>query len=63
MFKARNLVIATKHEKEKVIAPILIKELGVKCFFDLGLNTDELGTLQEKLKEKMILKQQPEINA
>jgi len=29
MFKGRNLIIATKHSKEKVIAPIVEKELGV----------------------------------
>lgn len=52
MFKGRNLVIATKHEKEKVIAPILVKELGVKCFIDLGLDTDELGTFTGEVERK-----------
>lgn len=44
MFKGRNLLIATKHEKEKVIAPILDKELGVNCFVVTNLDTDEFGT-------------------
>jgi hypothetical protein len=44
MFKGRKLVIATKHQKEKVIAPILEKELGVICFLVEDLNTDILGT-------------------
>lgn len=44
MFKGRKLIIATKHEKEKVIAPILEKELGVKCFVATNVDTDELGT-------------------
>ena len=44
MFKGRKLVIATKHQKEKVIAPILEKELGVKCFLVEDLDTDILGT-------------------
>ncbi|MEI6880106.1 MAG: DUF6671 family protein [Bacteroidota bacterium] len=44
MFNGRKLVIATKHQKEKVIAPILEKELGVKCFVISELDTDILGT-------------------
>lgn len=44
LFAGRNLVIATKHEKEKVLAPILEKELGVNCFVATNFDTDELGT-------------------
>ncbi len=44
MFEGRNLVIATKHQKEQAIAPILEKELGVKCFVVQDLDTDLLGT-------------------
>ncbi len=44
MFKGRNLLIATKHEKEKAIAPILEKELGVKCLVTPDFDTDKLGT-------------------
>jgi hypothetical protein len=44
MFKGRSLLIATKHEKEKAIGPILEKELGVKCFVIKELDTDLLGT-------------------
>ena len=31
MFKGRKIIIATKHKKEKVIAPLLEKKLGLKC--------------------------------
>jgi hypothetical protein len=44
MFEGRKLLIATKHEKEKVIAPILEKELGVKCILTTNFDTDQLGT-------------------
>jgi hypothetical protein len=44
MLKGRNILIATKHEKEKVIAPILENELGVKCYVASDLDTDKLGT-------------------
>ena len=52
MFKGRDLVIATKHGKEKVIAPILEKELGVKCFVSLDLDTDILGTFTGEIERK-----------
>jgi len=52
MYKGRNLIIATKHEKEKVIGPILEKELGVKCFVNLDLDTDELGTFTGEVERK-----------
>jgi len=52
MFKGRNLLIATKHEKEKVIAPILEKELGVKCFISPDLDTDKLGTFTGEIERK-----------
>ncbi len=44
MFNGRKLLIATKHQKEKVIAPILEKELGVVCIVLDNFDTDELGT-------------------
>lgn len=52
MFKGRDLVIATKHNKEKVIAPILERELGVKCFVSEHLDTDELGTFTGEVSRK-----------
>lgn len=52
MFKKRNLLIATKHEKEKVIAPILEKKLGVKCFVTSNFDTDELGTFSGEVERK-----------
>ena len=45
-------MIATKHGKEKVITPILEKELGVKCFVDSGLDTDQLGTFTGEVERK-----------
>jgi len=44
LFTGRTLVIATKHNKEKVIAPLFERELGVKCVVPEGLDTDLLGT-------------------
>lgn len=52
MFKGRKLLIATKHEKEKVIAPILERELGVKCFIADGFDTDKLGTFSGEIERK-----------
>lgn len=50
MFNGRKLIIATKHKKESVIAPILEKGLGVRCFTDETFDTDTLGTFTERLK-------------
>jgi hypothetical protein len=44
MLKGRKLAIATKHQKETVLAPLLEKHLGVACFLPFGLDTDTLGT-------------------
>ena len=43
-YREIKVVIATKHKKEEVIAPILEKELGVICVTPIGLDTDKLGT-------------------
>ena len=52
MFEGRKLIIATKHEKEKVIAPILENELGVKCFVAENFDTDVLGTFTGEVERK-----------
>ena len=52
MLQGRKLLIATKHEKEKVIAPVLEKELGVKCFVAENFDTDVLGTFTGEVERK-----------
>ena len=44
IFKGRQLVIATKHGKEKVIAPLFEKAFGVTCLIPENFDTDLLGT-------------------
>jgi hypothetical protein len=53
MFKNRRLVIATKHEKEKIIAPLLENALGVLCFVQEDFDTDELGTFTGEIERKL----------
>ncbi len=53
MFQNRKLLIATKHQKEKVIAPILEKELGVSCFVDETFDTDTLGTFSGEVEREL----------
>jgi hypothetical protein len=53
MFENRRLVIATMHKKESVIAPIIERELGVKCFVDFNFNTDVLGTFTGEIERKL----------
>jgi hypothetical protein len=52
MFEGRKLLIATKHEKEKVIAPILENALGVQCFIIDDFDTDQLGTFSGEVERK-----------
>ncbi len=52
MFKNRRLLIATKHKKELVIAPILERELGVICFVDEIFDTDTLGTFTGEIERE-----------
>ena len=44
MFTGRVLVLATMHGKEKVIAPILEKHLGVTVVIPENFDTDQFGT-------------------
>ncbi len=50
MFKGRKLVIATRHQKECVIAPLLEQALGVSCFVPYNLDTDQLGTFSGEVE-------------
>ena len=50
IFNDRNVVIATMHKKEQVIAPILEQKLGVKCTIADGLNTDQFGTFSGEIE-------------
>jgi len=52
MFKGRSLLIATKHEKEKILSPIFEKELGVKCFVPDHFDTDIFGTFSGEVERK-----------
>lgn len=53
MFENRKLVIATMHQKESVIAPILEKELGVQCFIDKTFNTDGFGSFTGEVARQL----------
>lgn len=53
IFQNRKLIIATKLHKEKVIATILEKELGVSCFIDETFETDALGTFTGEVERKL----------
>ena len=52
MFKGRRLLIATKHHKEQVIAPILEKGLGVLCFVPKNYDSDIFGTFSGEVERK-----------
>ncbi len=50
LFRGRKLVIGTKHDKEKVIAPVIEKIIGVTCFASQNYDTDSLGTFTGEIE-------------
>ncbi len=53
MFQGRRLLIATKHGKEQVLAPLLEQSLGVVCFTHSGFDTDLLGTFSGEVERTL----------
>lgn len=50
MFEHRTLIIGTKHNKERVIAPLVRKYLGVKDIQISNFDTDTLGTFSGEVE-------------
>ncbi|UKO96024.1 DUF6671 family protein [Nostoc sp. UHCC 0870] len=50
LFSDRVAVIATMHHKEKVIAPLLEQELGIRAIVPQEFNTDIFGTFTRDIK-------------
>lgn len=53
MFRKRRLLIATRHKKEEVIAPVLNEGLGVSCFTIDDLDTDTWGTFTGEVERRL----------
>jgi aspartokinase len=51
-FCDRQLVIATMHHKEQVIAPLVESQLGVTTLIPSQFNTDQFGTFTRDIKRK-----------
>lgn len=51
-FSGRKLLIATQHQKEQVIAPLLETALGVRCVVPTPFDTDALGTFDGAVQRK-----------
>lgn len=51
-FQNRSLLIATKHQKEKVIAPLMQDSLGVKSIVAEKFDTDVLGTFSGEIERE-----------
>ena len=50
LFKERLAVLATMHKKERVIAPPLEKELGIKVTVPQNFNTDRFGSFTREIE-------------
>ena len=46
----RTAVLATMHQKERVMAPVLERELGVNILVPAELDTDTFGTFTREVK-------------
>jgi hypothetical protein len=53
IFRDRVLLVATRHGKERVLAPILEPGLGVVCEIVPGLDTDRLGTFTGEVERAL----------
>ena len=51
-FQNRLAVLATMHHKEKVIAPLLAEQVGIKLRVPSGLDTDQFGTFTREIKRR-----------
>ena len=47
-----SAVLATMHGKDRVIAPLLERDLGLRVELALGLNTDRFGTFSREIERK-----------
>ncbi len=52
MFLNDKLLIVTKHGKEKIIAPVMEKELGVRCVVSEDFDTDQFGTFSGEIQRE-----------
>ncbi len=50
LFHGRTIVLATMHQKERAIAPILEHHLGARVIVPQDFNTDEFGTFTRTVK-------------
>jgi hypothetical protein len=53
MFEGRRLLVATKHKKEEVIAPLFFHELGLSSFVLDDFDTDEFGTFTGEVEREV----------
>ena len=53
IFNNRDIVIATKHKKEQVIAPLLKKALKVNCIIPKHFDTDAFGTFSGEIEREV----------
>ena len=50
IYNNRVAILATMHNKEKVISPLLKEHLGINLIVRKGLNTDIFGTFTREIK-------------
>jgi hypothetical protein len=51
-FKGRKAIIATKHQKEQVILPLVKEQLGIEVFVPHDYDTDKFGTFTGEISRE-----------
>ncbi len=50
IFDHRTLLVATKHQKEKIVAPLFEKAFGSKVVATENFDTDQMGTFSGEIE-------------
>ena len=53
MYKGKLVILATKHQKEKVIGPVFEAELGCLVHVPTDYDTDQFGTFSGEIPRKL----------
>ncbi len=49
-FRGRKLIIATRHQKELVIAPVIVSKFKISCFTPNDFDSDQFGTFSGEIE-------------
>jgi hypothetical protein len=51
-WKGQRMVVASSHEKDRIIAPLFTEHLGIRCEVPADFNSDQFGTFSGEVERK-----------